>query len=101
MLQQAARDFMAREAPREAVVAQQKSETGFRPEVWAMAAELGWLGMLIPPGDGGRGGGAGGGGRGAEKRGGGLRGGGLGDGGGAGLAGHAHPAGVRRQRRRA
>ena len=49
MLQQAARDFMTREAPREAIVALQKSETGFRPEVWAMAAELGWLGMLIPP----------------------------------------------------
>ena len=56
MLQQAVRDFMAREAPREAIVAQQKSETGFRPEVWAMAAELGWLGMLIPPEYGGSGG---------------------------------------------
>jgi len=56
MLQQAARDFLAREAPREAIVAQQRSETGFRQEVWAMAAELGWLGMLIPPEYGGSGG---------------------------------------------
>src|SRR3989304_2540182 len=63
MLQQAARDFLAREAPREAIVAQQRSETGFRQEVWAMAAELGWLGMLLPPGGGGRRGGAAGGGR--------------------------------------
>src|SRR5690242_1673439 len=48
MLRNTARDFMAREAPREAVVALQKSETGFRPEVWETAAGLGWLGMLVP-----------------------------------------------------
>jgi alkylation response protein AidB-like acyl-CoA dehydrogenase len=55
MLRNTARDFMAREAPREAVVALQKSETGFRPEVWETAAGLGWLGMLVPERYGGSG----------------------------------------------
>ncbi len=48
MIQESAREFMEREAPREAIVGLQRSETGFRPEVWETAAELGWLGMLIP-----------------------------------------------------
>ncbi len=55
MLKQTARDFMEREAPREAIVALQRSETGFRPEVWETAARLGWLGMLIPTEYGGSG----------------------------------------------
>jgi alkylation response protein AidB-like acyl-CoA dehydrogenase len=55
MLQQTARDFMEREAPKEAIIALQRSETGYRPEVWETAARLGWLGMLIPPEHGGSG----------------------------------------------
>jgi alkylation response protein AidB-like acyl-CoA dehydrogenase len=55
MLQQAARDFLAREAPRASIVELQGSETGLRAEVWQTAAELGWLGMLIPPEYGGSG----------------------------------------------
>ena len=56
MLQRVVRDFMEREAPKEAIVALQDSDTGFRPEVWETAASLGWLGMLIPPEYGGSGG---------------------------------------------
>lgn len=48
MLKQSARDFMEREAPKEAIVALQRSEAGYRPEVWQTAADLGWLGMLVP-----------------------------------------------------
>lgn len=55
LLRHTAQDFMAREAPREAIVALQRSETGLRPEVWQTAAGLGWLGMLIPPQYGGSG----------------------------------------------
>src|SRR5947209_11070543 len=56
MLQRVARDFVEREAPRDAITALQDSETGFRPELWETAASLGWLGMLIPPEYGGSGG---------------------------------------------
>lgn len=49
MLQRVARDFMEREAPKEAIVALQSSETGFRPELWDAVANMGWLGLLIPP----------------------------------------------------
>ena len=48
MLRGSVHAFMEREAPREAIVALQRSETGFRPEVWEAAAGLGWTGMLIP-----------------------------------------------------
>jgi acyl-CoA dehydrogenase len=48
MLKDTARSFMEREAPKEAIVAWQRSETGFSPELWETASRLGWLGMLIP-----------------------------------------------------
>ena len=35
-----------------------KTQSGFRPEIWAMFAELGWLGLLLPESAGGFGGGA-------------------------------------------
>ncbi|HLZ71160.1 MAG TPA: acyl-CoA dehydrogenase family protein [Dehalococcoidia bacterium] len=56
MLRQVARNFIEREAPKDAITALQGSETGFRPEIWEQAAALGWLGLLIPAEYGGAGG---------------------------------------------
>src|SRR2546423_7385294 len=56
MLKRSAQDFMSREVPRDAIVALQKSETGFKPEVWQTAADLGWLGIVVPLEYGGSGG---------------------------------------------
>jgi len=55
MLQQAARDFLEREAPKETIVRLMESDTGLPAGLWQTAAELGWLGMLVPPELGGSG----------------------------------------------
>lgn len=56
LLRQTAQDFMSREAPKQAIVAMQGDETGCPPELWQAVAELGWLGILVPPEYGGSGG---------------------------------------------
>ena len=48
MLKNTVRAFMDREAPKEALVALQSSPTGYDQRTWEAAADLGWLGMLIP-----------------------------------------------------
>jgi alkylation response protein AidB-like acyl-CoA dehydrogenase len=48
MLEQNVRNFMERRAPRNKIVALQRSELGYEPEAWRTIAELGWLGLLIP-----------------------------------------------------
>ena len=48
MVKQAARSFLDREAPKDVLVGLQGSETGIDPATWQTAAEMGWLGMLIP-----------------------------------------------------
>jgi alkylation response protein AidB-like acyl-CoA dehydrogenase len=53
MLKATVRAFMERETPKQALVALQHSDTGVAPDVWAAAADLGWLGMLIPSAYGG------------------------------------------------
>jgi alkylation response protein AidB-like acyl-CoA dehydrogenase len=53
MLRTAARSFVEREAPRHALVALQRSDSSLVPELWRKAAELGWLGILIPAEHGG------------------------------------------------
>jgi alkylation response protein AidB-like acyl-CoA dehydrogenase len=53
MLKNTVRNFMEREAPKQALIALQRSETGIELDVWAQAADLGWLGMLIPAAYGG------------------------------------------------
>src|SRR5204862_4282138 len=50
-----ARSFMEREAPKDLLVALQASETGLDPSWWTTAAQIGWLGMLIPSEYGGGG----------------------------------------------
>jgi alkylation response protein AidB-like acyl-CoA dehydrogenase len=53
MLRAAARGFVEREAPRHTIVAMQRADSSLSPDLWRKAAELGWLGMLIPERHGG------------------------------------------------
>ncbi len=55
MLKSLARDFRQREYSKQVLVSLEKADTGFTSEVWKKAAELGWLGMIIPPEYGGEG----------------------------------------------
>src|SRR3989454_8228147 len=55
MLRTAARTFMEREAPVDVVVGLQKAESSLAPALWRKAADLGWLGILIPAEYGGSG----------------------------------------------
>ncbi|MHB8575172.1 MAG: acyl-CoA dehydrogenase family protein [Dehalococcoidia bacterium] len=55
MLKNVVRNFMEREAPKEAITALQTSDTGYDPALWEQVARLGWLGMLIPVDYGGAG----------------------------------------------
>ena len=55
LLKQSVEDFVAREAPREAVIELSESELGYSPEHYARVAELGWLGAAIPERYGGAG----------------------------------------------
>jgi alkylation response protein AidB-like acyl-CoA dehydrogenase len=48
MLRSAARTFVEREAPRDAIVALQRAESSLVSALWDKASELGWLGMLVP-----------------------------------------------------
>jgi alkylation response protein AidB-like acyl-CoA dehydrogenase len=53
MLKGIARSFMAREASKDTIVALEDAPDGRIPDVWRKAADLGWLGMLIPSEHGG------------------------------------------------
>jgi len=55
LLQHTARSFMEREAPKDMLVGVQRSDTGLHPGWWETAAQIGWLGMLIPTEYGGSG----------------------------------------------
>ena len=55
MLRTTARNFMEREAPVDVVVGLQKAESSLDPGLWAKAARLGWLGMVVPEQYGGSG----------------------------------------------
>jgi len=55
MLRRSVRSFVDREAPRGKIVALQRSDTGYEPATLRTAAELGWLGLLIPEAYGGGG----------------------------------------------
>ncbi|MEE8557860.1 MAG: acyl-CoA dehydrogenase family protein [Myxococcota bacterium] len=55
-LRTTARDFLAKECPMTVVREISENEpSGYRPEIWAQMAELGWLGLLIPEEYGGAG----------------------------------------------
>jgi len=55
MLQESVRSFMNRSAPKGTIVALQRSDAGYQPQMWKTIAELGWLGLLIPEEYGGGG----------------------------------------------
>src|SRR5215510_13236850 len=55
MLRTTARSFMEREAPVDVVVGLQNAESSLDPELWAKAARLGWLGIVLPVEYGGSG----------------------------------------------
>ena len=56
MLKKAALDFMKRDVPKPVIQSLQESETGYTPELWQKAAEMGWLGIIVPENYGGTGG---------------------------------------------
>ena len=55
LLTTTARDFMDRECPKDVLLAMEDTERGYTDEVWQSAAEIGWLGMLVPEEYGGAG----------------------------------------------
>jgi alkylation response protein AidB-like acyl-CoA dehydrogenase len=48
MLKKAARDFLENECPESVVREAEDSDSGYSPELWKKAAELGWLGLVYP-----------------------------------------------------
>ncbi len=55
LLKSGVEDFIARESPREAIIELVQTEEGYSRETWSKAAEIGWLGMVIPEEYGGSG----------------------------------------------
>ena len=55
MLKNAVEHFMERECPKSVLLELDKTDTGAPRELWNKTAELGWLGMLVPPEYGGSG----------------------------------------------
>ncbi|MFH1490704.1 MAG: acyl-CoA dehydrogenase family protein [Pseudomonadota bacterium] len=55
MIKSATREFVQQECDKRTLLALDKTETGFSPETWKKAAELGWLGMFVPEQYGGEG----------------------------------------------
>jgi alkylation response protein AidB-like acyl-CoA dehydrogenase len=55
MLKKAARDFLEKECPESVVREAEDSDSGYSPELWKKAAELGWLGLVYPEKYGGSG----------------------------------------------
>ncbi len=55
MLKRTAREFMERECPKDVLLALEDSEIGYAEETWSKAADIGWLGMVVPEEHGGSG----------------------------------------------
>jgi alkylation response protein AidB-like acyl-CoA dehydrogenase len=55
MLRATALDFLRRDAPKEVVQHLLDTDTGVTDDLWRKAAEMGWLGIIIPPEYGGSG----------------------------------------------
>lgn len=56
MLKESARDFFRTECGKEIVKEVEKSEKGYRVDLWRKMADLGWMGLIIPEEYGGIGG---------------------------------------------
>ncbi|MBM3465911.1 MAG: acyl-CoA dehydrogenase family protein, partial [Armatimonadetes bacterium] len=48
MLKSSARSLLAKECPLSMVLAMEKDEKGYSPQVWRRMAEAGWLGLAFP-----------------------------------------------------
>ena len=48
MLRTSARDFLTTECPTDLVKEMAEDEVGYKPEMWAKMAELGWMGLAFP-----------------------------------------------------
>jgi len=48
MLRTSARDFLTTECPTDLVKEMADDEAGYKPEMWAKMAELGWMGLAFP-----------------------------------------------------
>src|SRR5438105_7959768 len=48
LLKSSVRDFLAAECPTSLVRAMEGDDLGYPPELWAAAARLGWLGLVLP-----------------------------------------------------
>jgi len=55
MLRRTALDFLQRDAPKEVVQRLQETDTGCTDDLWRKAADMGWLGIIIPEQYGGTG----------------------------------------------
>ena len=55
LLKAAAADFIRQEYDKDTLIALEKTSTGVTPELFRLAADLGWLGILIPESFGGTG----------------------------------------------
>ncbi len=56
MIKSSAREFVQREYPKDVLLDLDKGQTGRAPELWNLVADMGWLGLIIPPEYGGEGG---------------------------------------------
>ena len=56
LLRRTAREFLEAECPTSLVRQVEAGESGYSPELWKKMAELGWMGMALPPEHGGGGG---------------------------------------------
>jgi alkylation response protein AidB-like acyl-CoA dehydrogenase len=56
LLQDAVREFLKKEYPREIIQEILETENGYSHKLWKKMAELGWLGIVIPEENGGEGG---------------------------------------------
>src|SRR4030067_2178745 len=48
LLKKAGSDYMKRFATKNVIQKLQESETGYTPELWKEAADMGWFGIVIP-----------------------------------------------------
>jgi len=48
LLRSSVRDFLGAECPTSLVRAMESDDLGYPPELWAAAAQLGWLGLVLP-----------------------------------------------------
>ncbi|MDY6967557.1 MAG: acyl-CoA dehydrogenase family protein [Spirochaetota bacterium] len=55
ILKSSARNFLKEECPSSVVIELEDDEKGFIPELWRKMADLGWMGLILPPEYGGSG----------------------------------------------